>query len=488
MTSMREQATNDNSEMTADEREAHAAFQRVVERRQGSNATFAETEEISLRFGNELCKEAQRRDLERRATQWGDADLEINGTRYRFHADGGATYHGLCGSFWIERATYRQVGVHNGPTVVPLELDAGLLHGATPALAFSLSEGYGQGPSRQQLKALLSAHRAPPSRSTTERIAKALGGEIHDAVSRIEPVVRAKETLPEGVFSIGLGLDRTTAPMEEKLEGAALANHKNRRTKPYIREAPAPVEVNYRMAYVGTVSLLDVDGRAMRTWRYGASAEEGPAAIVDRMMADVRHALSLEEKLKVVLVQDGAREMWGVMAAALENTVGTRGSTWHEAIDRHHLAERLADVLTIAKENETGDSPKVTLKEWNERLEADDDGIDTIHADVIAIRDLTEAESTARKKLDDHITYLKNNNHRMRYASLRKLGLPVGSGPTEGACKSLVMVRAKGCGQRWHSEGLEAVLTLRGLDMSERLAPLFNIFAREKVASIRLAA
>jgi len=130
--------------------------------------------------------------------------------------------------------------------------------------------------------------------------------------------------------------------------------------------------------------------------------------------------------------------------------------------------------------------PKVTLKEWNERLEADDDGIDTVHADVIAIRDLSEG--TARKKLDDHITYLKNNKHRMRYASLRKLGLPVGSGPTEGACKSLVMVRAKGCGQRWHPEGLEAVLTLCGLDMSERLAPVFNIFAREKVASIRFAA
>jgi len=359
---MHAQATNDNSEMTTDEREAHAAFQRVVERRQGSNATFAETEELSLRFGNELCKEVQRRDLERRATQWGDADLEINGTRYRFHAEGGATYHGLCGSFWTERATYRQVGVHNGPIVVPLELDAGLLHGATPALAFSLSEGYAQGPSRQKHKALLSAHRVPPSRSTTERIAKALGGEIHDALPRIEPVVRAKETLPEGVFGIALGLDRTSAPMEEKLEGAALANHESRRTKPYVREAPAPVEVNYRMAYVGTVSLLDVDGRAMRTYRYGASAEEGHEAIVDRMMADVRHTLSLEEKLKVVLVQDGAREMWGVMAAALEKAIGTRGSTWHEAIDRHHLAERLADVLTLAKENETneaGDSPKV---------------------------------------------------------------------------------------------------------------------------------
>jgi hypothetical protein len=36
----------------------------------------------------------------------------------------------------------------------------------------------------------------------------------------------------------------------------------------------------------------------------------------------------------------------------------------------------------------------------------------------------------------------------MRYAELVARGLPVGSGATEGACKSLVQVRAKSCSQR----------------------------------------
>jgi hypothetical protein len=56
----------------------------------------------------------------------------------------------------------------------------------------------------------------------------------------------------------------------------------------------------------------------------------------------------------------------------------------------------------------------------------------------------------------------------MRYACLREVGLAVGSGITEEACKSVVKTRTNGSGQRWRPEGLEAVLTLRSVHMSDR--------------------
>ncbi len=76
----------------------------------------------------------------------------------------------------------------------------------------------------------------------------------------------------------------------------------------------------------------------------------------------------------------------------------------------------------------------------------------------------------------------------MRYASLRKVGLPCGSGATEGACKSLVMTRAKRCGQRWHDDGVNAVLTLRAIYMSERLPTFWTQFANEYTADVKAAA
>jgi hypothetical protein len=85
-----------------------------------------------------------------------------------------------------------------------------------------------------------------------------------------------------------------------------------------------------------------------------------------------------------------------------------------------------------------------------------------------------------RQKLYEHRTYIENNNDRMRYAKLVVRGLPVGSGVTEGACKSLVQIRAKGCGQRWLEDGLDTVLLLRGLFMSDRLPAAFRELARDR--------
>ena len=66
----------------------------------------------------------------------------------------------------------------------------------------------------------------------------------------------------------------------------------------------------------------------------------------------------------------------------------------------------------------------------------------------------------------------------MRYARLRAVGLPVGSGVTEGACNSVIKLRTTGGAQRWRPEGLAAVLTLRALHMSDRLPRFWANFAR----------
>jgi hypothetical protein len=57
----------------------------------------------------------------------------------------------------------------------------------------------------------------------------------------------------------------------------------------------------------------------------------------------------------------------------------------------------------------------------------------------------------------------------MRYVSLSSSSLPIGSGVTESAAKTVVGRRAKTSGQRWSEPGLRGVLTLRGLQQSDRL-------------------
>lgn len=475
MTTMHAAPANDNS---SEIRALLRAFTRVVDARVGPNASFGEREAAGLEVANEICRADQERDLARRASLWTSSELEIDGALYRWHSEGTGVYHGLCGALQVTRALYRLVGMHNGPTAVPLELDAGLMERSTPALAYAIAQGFAQAPSRQVHASMEAHHRSPPSRSTTERIAKALGERTAQVLPRIEPAVRAQEQVPEGARGIVVGLDRTSAPMEERAEAPKTRRF---RTRPYQRKKPEPVDVIYRMAYVGTVSIVDADGAAIVTRRYGATAEDGPDDIVARMMADVRSARSEGPRLRIGVVQDGAPEMWNLVREGLRR-IGIR--KWSEAIDRHHLLERIADALVVCKFTEPW--RKAKLREWNELLDRDDNAIEGVRTFLQEQHDTRRG--TARRTLAQHLTYLENNHDRMRYATLRRFGLPVASGATEGACKSLVMTRAKRCGQRWHVTGLRSVLTLRALDMSERLRPTFDLLAHEYTASLKVAA
>ena len=308
--------------------------------------------------------------------------------------------------------------------------------------------------------------------------AKAIGTAAKRVAPRIEPRLRRAERVPDGAVAISLGLDRTSVPMEEDVPaGETPATRRKTRTTPYARKKPSPVNVNYRMAYVGTVSFHDADGEELATRRYSAAAHESPTdRLVRPMMADLRQALQQAPTLAVGVVQDGAPELWNLLGAAV--AADSLVTTYYEAIDRYHLTGRLADVLRYVEPDVA--VRKARLSRWIESLDHNDRAIYRIrdwvrHCYAAAI---TRDDATLIEQLDPHLTYLENNAHLMQYARLRQVGLPVGSGVTEGACKSVIEMRTNGSSQRWRPQGLEAVLTLRSMHMSDRLPRFRANFAR----------
>jgi hypothetical protein len=195
-------------------------------------------------------------------------EVEVNGGTFRRHHPGAVQYHSLCGALRVHRWTYREVGVRNGPTIVPLELRAGLIERATPGLAYAVALGYAKAPSRTFEQDMRAAGRLPPSRSTLERMAKAIGTRTKEFVPTMEPQVRSKERLPAAARGVTMGLDRTTIPMEEPAEaGEQIERKVRRRSKKRRRGSPTPISVRYRMAYVGTVTVTDRRGETLIAWR-----------------------------------------------------------------------------------------------------------------------------------------------------------------------------------------------------------------------------
>jgi len=455
------------------------ALKRVAEAQAGPDATFTQLEVAALEEADEAVRDYCDRELQSISDSFDD-ELLIDGVPCkRSHEPAEGTYHSLCGTLGPMRALYREVGVRNGPTFVPLELAAGLVEGATPALAYSIALDRALMHSREFVESATAKHRHVPSRSTVERIGKAIGQAATTSARSIERYLRPGEKVPAEAVAISVGLDRTSVPYEEACEeGEKPKTRRKTRKKPYERKAPEPVDVNYRMDYVATVSFVGEDATNLITRKYFATHDQGPENIVKRMMSDVREARRQRPELHVGVVQDGAKELWKLVREALKDQLGIEDQK--EAIDRFHLNERLGKVLKVTIEDEAERTQQ--LAQWEGELDEDDETIDRIEQ---YIKDHVWLYGwDDRETLMDTLTYIENNKDRMRYPSLRAAGLPIGSGMTEGSCKSLVGSRMKRSGQRWHHEGAASVGELRAIHQSERLPRFWRHLHRYYIARV----
>jgi hypothetical protein len=96
--------------------------------------------------------------------------VDIDGRRYRrLKQASSATYFGRWGPHEIEEALYREVGVHNGLTIKPIEVRAGIVaRRMTPDLARIVGELSADGNSRQIEVTMRTTGMVPPSRSFLE--------------------------------------------------------------------------------------------------------------------------------------------------------------------------------------------------------------------------------------------------------------------------------------------------------------------------------
>jgi hypothetical protein len=78
----------------------------------------------------------------------------------------------------------------------------------------------------------------------------------------------------------------------------------------------------------------------------------------------------------------------------------------------------------------------------------------------------TDTSASARKILATNVGYFTQHQQHMNYPEYRRRGWPIGSGETEAAVKQFNK-RIKGTEQFWSIEGVEAILALRGLWLSQ---------------------
>lgn len=380
------------------------------------------------------------------------------------------TFMTQAGEVEVTRSLYRRVGDRNGPTVDLVALRSGAVEGVwLPSTARSMAYLLQQATSREAETTARELGRLPYSRSSFERVGHAVGRIYAGKREVIERDLIEAFEVPREARSISLSLDRVAVPMEEP------------RPRPVGRprkDAPTnPVSRVFRMAHVGTITLHDANGDALHTIRYGTMPGGDPQALAAALVDDAMALRARRPRLLLALVNDGAPEMWNLLRGELDDEIERV-----EVLDYYHAIEKLAPAAKVV----FGDDANRHLGRWKLAL---------LNSDGAAKRILRELVDSGREHVQvdrerpvhDAITYLHNNLDRMRYASARKRGLPIGSGNVEATCK-LVGLRMKRCGARWKIDTGEHVIQLRALALSDRWGDAMGLTLRAPRVALRRAA
>jgi hypothetical protein len=173
----------------------------------------------------------------------------------------------------------------------------------------------------------------------------------------------------------------------------------------------------------------------------------------------------IKEAKCVVWLSDGGVGFWGIYYRRFAAyAIGI--------LDFYHAAQNLWKGAKSWLDGRTHQA-----REWfaktRRRLRSGD--ANKVIAEIKATLSLQGLPASTYKTLTNLYIYLKTHQDHIDYTQFEKLGLPLGSGMVESACKWLIQQRFKGVGMRWSEEGFNHLLHLRLAWVNGRFDQLFSL-------------
>ncbi|MFK7989041.1 MAG: ISKra4 family transposase [Sandaracinaceae bacterium] len=443
--------------------------------------------------------------------------VKVWGKTYRRVHRAERTFGTLSGPVKVTRTLYRLVGQRRAASLDVVAQRAGVVDRRwLPGTARAMAHLLAQGTSREARSTSQELLRLPYSRCSFERVGHAVGAEYLSRRAQVEPKLIEAFEMPEESAAISVAVDRVSVPMEEPVppqRDAAPVSAEDRariasvrpavkldeRTAAALAEAnrteaeatPPVVARNYRMAYCATVSIHDAKGRALHTIRHGrmpptpgsveAATHRAAKQLMERLCADVI-ALRSKAELPVVLLADGAPELWRLYDQHL--SVAQLGIEPIRLVDAWHALEYVASAARLLEAR--GRRMPGIFRDWRSKLLEQPDGASLVLEELEEAGLTRATDESGRRPVGDAIRYIGSRLPKMRYAEARAAGLPIGSGTVEATCKSLVAIRMKRPGSRWKPRTGDEVLQLRALQLSDRWAPAMERTLKPLRKSVRV--
>ncbi len=336
------------------------------------------------------------------------------------------TYQTPYGSVELQRYVYQTT--KGGKIYCPLEEKARIIRSGTPKFAKQISHKYSNMNATAVCRDLEENHHRKIAHSYLQDVSDWVGG-----------IAQAKEQkweyhTPE--------LDEPISSIVVSLDGAYILMR----------------ETGYREAMVGNISLYDIFGERQHSISIGEAPEYGKGTFLKRLEVEINRVKKQYPDALYLGIADGAKNNWTFLEK----------HTSRQLLDFFHVTEYLASVSYAAYPGKT-DKPKRAkwLDERCTQLKNEANAVECLIEEMEKLSRKTSLGKTIKENLLAAKTYFINHRNMMDYAGHISSQLPIGSGVTEAACKTLVKQRLCCSGMRWKNQGARIILTLRALVQSK---------------------
>lgn len=381
-------------------------------------------------------------------------NLWHQGTGYGRRKEKTCTRHlATCfGNVVLWRRGYR--AWEGGPerSIFPLEMLLGICHGTTPALRDWIGRRMADTGASQRavigwLKNTLSVTMGVKRlRKVTDHVSEVMGElrEEHQVQALLDLLAKAQKSsgCRKPVLSVGR-------------DGITLRQYAN-----FV----------FEVATAATLTVYDRAGKRLGTIYLAWPPELGQATM-DKMLTDLLNEVlrQWEGPLpRLAYVSDSGSNETGYYKKTLRRMVHPRTGkrlAWQRVADFYHVSERIWKIAAILFGK---DSLKANA--WARRmmkaLKKKSGPSRVLHSAACHFRRLKRLSKEKREAYEKATNYIRRRTKFMRYDEYAWLHIPLGSGVTEAACKTIFTQRLKLSGMRWSFEGAKSILTLRTILLS----------------------
>ena len=357
------------------------------------------------------------------------------------------------GTITLWRYPYRWRHRESEPSIFPLEMKLGLVAHATPAFADTVSREMAEAGASQK------------------RVIEKLKREhnVSLGVPRLRLIV-AGEAEERAAF-------RHQCQVARVLELLEIADQSSGNRKPVLAVGRDGISIcnqphgHWEVAAVGTMTVYDRAGKRIGTVYLARMPESLQVELTKQFKQLIVDVLKGCARLpRLCYVTDAGSNESGFFNKVLRHLRDPRDGkskkrlNWTRIVDYFHAAER---ITTMAEQLFGLDSKDG--RSWTKRLRKlllKPNGPSRVLHSAAAMLARRELSKKREKDFRAAYEYIRTRTHQMQYHRYRKDHLPIGSGVTEAACKTVFTQRLKLSGMRWKNGGGQAILDLRVILLS----------------------